>query len=45
MAGVVLIIVLCFLFPATNWFVVWEPHSGRKQSCYLCTLPMGVNVF
>src|SRR5690349_13414901 len=23
-----------FLFPGQHfWFVVWEPHSGRKQSC------------
>jgi hypothetical protein len=26
------------------WFVVWEPHSGRKQSCFFLPSP-GVNVF
>ena len=25
---------------SSNGFVVWEPHSGRKQSCYLLPLFM-----
>jgi hypothetical protein len=32
------VLLLCCWFPATKFgFVVWEPHSGRKQSCFLFT--------
>ncbi|MET4592722.1 hypothetical protein ABIA70_004352, partial [Arthrobacter sp. 754] len=32
-------VVILLLVPAIKpGFVGWEPHSGRKQSCYLFTL-------
>lgn len=35
---VVLIFSCWFLASKPGGFVGWEPHSGRKQSCYLFTL-------
>jgi hypothetical protein len=43
-AVVVLLFNCVFPWHETVWFVVWEPHSGRKQSCFFLPLP-GVNVF
>ena len=43
--GVTTVVLLFSCGFSSNGFVGWEPHSGRKQSCYLCTLPQGVNVF
>lgn len=31
-------VVILLLIPERNGFVGWEPHSGRKQSCYLRTI-------
>jgi hypothetical protein len=35
-AVVVLLFCWCSL---QRWFVVWEPHSGRKQSCFFLPAP------
>lgn len=46
LGAVVLFIQLCSSAQqARGGFVGWEPHSGRKQSCYLFTLPLGANAF
>jgi len=28
------VLLFSYRFRATNGFVGWEPHSGRKQSCF-----------
>ena len=40
--GVVVQLWCCYVVvsSSSNGFVVWEPHSGRKQSCFLFTLFM-----
>jgi hypothetical protein len=35
---------LLWFCSSSNGFVGWEPHSGRKQSCFFVPFP-GVNVF
>ena len=43
----IVVLLLCCVFVPCNkrGFVVWEPHSGRKQSCFLFTTPQGANAF
>ena len=32
-------------FKPCGGFVGWEPHSGRKQSCFFFLPPLGANLF
>src|SRR6478672_7046075 len=38
------VVILLWFCSSSNGFVGWEPHSGRKQSCFFVPFP-GVNVF
>lgn len=44
-AGVVLLLCCVLKQRSRDGFVGWEPHSGRKQSCYLCTTLGGQTSF
>ena len=44
LVGAVVVLLFSCVPVTTVWFVVWEPHSGRKQSCFFLP-PLGANPF